>query len=99
MHKIWAFWVSSPERAGHAGSDEIDCFYIIVHDVHGARTAVAVALVRDQGVAYVGQCGSDGPQRRWGFDYVDRGDAAGQVTHGVGGGGGDGGRVVGFHLG
>ena len=99
MHKIWAFWVSSPERAGHAGSDEIDCFYIIVHDVHGARAAVAVAFVRDQGVAYVGQCGSDGPQRRWGFDYVDRGDAAGQVTHGVGGGGGDGGRVVGFHLG
>ena len=99
MHKIWAFWVSSPERAGHAGSDEIDCFYIIVHNVHGARAAVAVAFVRDQGVAYVGQCGSDGPQRRWGFDYVDRGDAAGQVTHGVGGGGGDGGRVVGFHLG
>ena len=99
MHKIWAFWVSSPERAGHAGSDEIDCFYIIVHNVHGARAAVAVAFVRDQGVAYVGQCGSDGPQRRWGFDYVDRGDAAGQVTHGVGGGGGDGGRVVGFYLG
>ena len=99
MHKIWAFRVSSPERAGHAGSDEIDCFYIIVHNVHGARAAVAVAFVRDQGVAYVGQCGSDGPQRRWGFDYVDRGDAAGQVTHGVGGSGGDGGRVVGLHLG
>ena len=99
MHKIWAFWVSSPERAGHAGSDEIDCFYIIVHNVHGARAAVAVAFVRDQGVAYVGQCGSDGPQRRWGFDYVDWGDAAGQVTHGVGGSGGDGGRVVGLHLG
>ncbi len=67
--------------------------------MHGARAAVAVAFVRDQGVAYVGQCGSDGPQRRWGFDYVDRGDAAGQVTHGVGRGGGDGGRVVGFYLG
>ena len=84
MHKIWGFWVSSPERAGHAGSDEIYGFYVIVHDVHGARTAIAVAFVRDQGVAYVGQRCSDWPQRHWGFDYVDRGDAAGQVTHGVG---------------
>ena len=67
MHETWGFWVSSPERAGHAGSDEIDGFYVIVHYVHGARTAVAVAFVRDQGVAYVGQRGFDGPQRLLGI--------------------------------